>query len=183
MDDASAESVLDWSHATNEIPSRGLEQSRRATPEELLALASYLDIPAVERLEVAYRILPITGGRYRLAGSLSANVVQSCIVTLDPVPAPVEDRIDVVFRPAVDAKPESGSGPDAELSALEAEEEEPIDHNRLAIGRVVVETLAAALPAYPRAPGAELEQREAGPAGGGTTSPFAALADWKPRKP
>lgn len=169
-----------WSHVTAEIPPNGLQANLEATAEECRLLAAELGILAVDRLRFQYRIGPVSGGRYRLEGLLQASVVQACVVTLDPVPAVIEDRIGVEFRP--DPVHETPGRLGEELPALEAEEYEPIEQNRLAIGRVVVETLLAALPPYPRAPGAELESREAGPSEPGATSPFAALADWKARK-
>lgn len=168
-----------WSHATAEIPGRGLEVRRQASAAERSLLATSLEILAVDRLDVAYRILALGDGRYRLTGTISADVSQACVVSLEPVPCTVDDRIDVEFRTTC---PEPDDAADEEeLSALEAAEIEPVEHGRIAVGRIVLETLAAALPAYPRAPGAELEQHEAGPAEPGA-GPFSALAGCKPKQ-
>ena len=170
----------DWYHTTAEIPPSGLAMSREATAEERRLLALQLDILGIDRLLFRYRISPAAGGSYRLDGVITADVVQACIVTLDPVRSTIEDHVDVEFRP--DPAHEAAGRLGEELSILEATEFEPIEHNRLAIGRVVAETVTATLPPYPRAPGAELESNEAGPTAPGATSPFAALSDWKPRK-
>lgn len=172
--------VAGWTHTTAEIPPRGLEVLRQADGDELKLLAAELHILGLERLEVAYAVKPLSGGRYRLSGKITGRAVQACIVTLDPVSTDISDSLTAEFRPEGDFPLET-SAAEAEIGALEAEEYEPIEQHRLAIGRVIVETLASALPAYPRAPGAELEQHEAGPAGGGEANPFAVLADWKPK--
>lgn len=169
-----------WSHGTAEIPGSGLEQVREATAAERAALTAELDILSVDRLVVRYHIAPGARGRYRLTGTLNADVVQACVVTLEPVAATIEDRIDVEFRPSSQIKAEPTSA-EAEAGVFEAEEHEPIEHNRIAVGRIVAETLAAALPSHPRAPGAELEQSEARPPDSAGTNPFAALAGWKPK--
>lgn len=169
-----------WVHATSDIPSRGLEMRRAATEAERETLARSLDILALDRLEVDYRIIPRAAGRFVLEGSLLADVVQSCVVTLEPVHTSLEDRIEVEFRPDAEARPASGLG--EEMPILDAQDYEVIEHNRLDVGRIVCDSLAAALPAYPRRPGAALEHREAGPADPAPANPFAALADWKPRK-
>jgi uncharacterized metal-binding protein YceD (DUF177 family) len=168
-----------WSHAVAEIPGRGLDMRRQASAAERASLASTLEILAVDRLDVVYRIAQLGDGRYRLTGTISADVSQACVVSLEPVPSTLEDRMDVEFR--VSLPPPGDAEEEGELSALEADEIEPVENGRIAVGRIVLETLAAALPAYPRAPGAELEQHEAGPAepGGG---PFSALAGWKPKQ-
>lgn len=169
---------VDWVHAVSAIPEHGLDQVRDATSEQRAALAAILDILAVESLRVSYRLEPMPRGRFKLTGELKARVVQACVVTLDPVATDVAEAVEVEFWPA-GAVPV----PDAtEQTILDAPEHEPIEAQRLAVGRVLAETLAAALPAFPRTAEAELEQREAGPADGGSVSPFAALADWKPKE-
>ena len=55
----------------------------------------------------------------------------------------------------------------------EDDEIEPLG-DRIDLGRVAVEALALALPAYPRKPGAELRPRDR--RGGDEPKPFAALA-------
>lgn len=169
-----------WQHATAEIPARGLDVTRIATPAERALLAASANILGIDRLEVTYCLSPLVGGRYRLTATFRADVSQACVVTLDPVPAAIVDHLDVEFRPPGELAAEITD--EEEQSVLEAEEHEPIEQGRIAVGRIVAETLAAALPAYPRAPGAELEQHEAGPADPGAASPFAALAGWKPKR-
>ena len=170
-----------WSHTTAEIPLKGLDVTRDADVAQRTALAAMLDILGIERLRVTYRIEPAASGRYRLTGQIKARVAQACVVTLDPVISDVTDRMEVEFRPITGKEEIQGGNPDAELAILDAEEFEPIEEHRLAVGRVVAETLAAALPRYPRGPDAALDQHEAGPAEGGTVNPFAALAGWKPK--
>ena len=167
-----------WTHVTASIPEDGLDMERRASADELQGLAEWLDILAVERLQVHYRIAPLPRGRYHLTGELRARVTQACVVTLDPATSDVSDRLDVEFWPAT-ALPEPV---EAEQTILDIPEHEPIEDHRLAVGRVVIESLAAALPQFPRAAGAALEQTEAAPADGGTANPFAALAGWKSKK-
>lgn len=166
-----------WVHHVSSISEQELSATRVASPAELAELAGRLDILAVERLKVDYRLEPLARGRYRLTAQIEARVRQACVVTLDPVVSEINEAVDVEFRPASAIQTPGAE----EQTILDAPEHEPIDGQRLAVGRVIVETLAAALPAFPRAADAELEQNEAGPAEGGTANPFAALAGWKPK--
>lgn len=166
-----------WFHVTASIPEDGLAVERKAGATEIEGLAELLDILAIERLQVRYRIDAMPRGRFRLTGELQARVTQACVVTLDPVTTDITDHMDVEFWPAK-ALPEPA---EAEQTILGVPEHEPIDDHRLAVGRVIIESLAAALPQFPRAAGAELEQTEAAPTGGGKVNPFAALAGWKPK--
>jgi uncharacterized metal-binding protein YceD (DUF177 family) len=166
-----------WLHPTSTIPDDGLAVERLASPAQLALLAEALGVVAVQNLRVSYRIDPMQRGRFRLSGMITARVTQPCVVTLDPVVSDIHEAVDVEFWP-----PGAVPVPDeAEQAILDAPEHEPIEAQRLAAGRVIAETLAAALPAFPRAPDAALEQREAGPTEGDAANPFAALAGWKPR--
>ena len=177
MSAGKASLLTTWRHGTADIPAKGLAVSRSADPRELAEAAGYLEIPAVEKLRVDYQIAPAPGGCYRMTGRLRARVVQPCGITLEPVRTDIDEEIDVEFREPEDMPESQGH----EQEALEAVEHEPIENQSLAAGRVVLETLLAALPRFPRAEGASLEQSEAGPRDGGTAGPFAGLAGWKPK--
>lgn len=171
--------VLDWSLSATEIPDGGIAESVLATTAEQRAdLAKALDLVSVESLSVRQRIEPLGRARYRFAGTISARLTQACVVTLEPVMSRLEEPFDVEFWPP-EQIPDDG---DAEREALAVPEREPIEHNRLAIGRVIFETFAAAINPYPRKDGALFEwEDEAGSAPGSSDAgnPFAALAKWK----
>jgi hypothetical protein len=64
--------------------------------------------------------------------------------------------------------------------ALDAEPEpEPIVGGKIDAGRIVFESLAAAIDPYPRLPDAEFEGPLSAPEGGKPESPFAVLASLK----
>jgi hypothetical protein len=178
MSSDTADIWIAWSHPVTEIPAGGLEVERTASQTQLQAIAAALDLLAVERLAVRYRIEPLPAGRYRLFGELEARIAQACVVTLDPIATDIIDELTVEFRSSAQL-PETGN---EEQEILAADEHEPIESDRLGVGRVVFETLAAAVPPYPRAEDAALERHEAGPATTGSSGPFAALAGWKPKR-
>ena len=171
-------SPLAWEDAVRDVPESGLTGTRDAAPDELAAVARALDLIECARLGVHYAIQPLSGGRYRLSGRLHAELTQACVVTLDPVGSTLEEVFEVTFWPPQDMPvPESG-----ELAIDDAPEPEPILGGRIAVGRVVFESLAAALEPYPRKPGAVLDWHPQGPANNdqaGPTSPFAVLANLK----
>ena len=111
----------------------------------------------------------------RLQGHLTADVVQSCVVTLGPVPAHLEVDFEMSFsasavEPAV-----------ADLDPLAEEGPEPIPEGVIDLGEAVAQQLAIALDPYPRAPGASLEALEEAKQllEQGTRNPFAELASLK----
>jgi uncharacterized metal-binding protein YceD (DUF177 family) len=165
---------LEWNHAIEDIADSGLSVERTAEPGELERLARALEVDACSRLTARYAITPIGGGRYKLAGSLEAQVCQTCVATLEPVVSDIEEKLDAVFWPAPDIPaPQSG-----EVDLRDEPEPEPIVAGQIAAGRLVYECLAAVIDPFPRQPGATFEW--AAQAGEGKPeSPFAVLANLK----
>lgn len=163
-----------WREAAADVMRRTVKSERIATPEQCARLASVLEIPEVRNLAVNYRLTASARDRYRLEGELAAVVVQSCVVSLEPVEARLRLPIDAEFRTDPEIAVTAGAD---ETEVLALPDYEPTENGELAIGRVVYETLAAGLDPYPRKAGAEFTwQDEAGRA---ATSPFAALARLK----
>jgi uncharacterized metal-binding protein YceD (DUF177 family) len=165
---------LNWSYRTSEVPEAGSREKRAASEQERAMVASTLAIVSCEQLTADFQIRAIGQGRYRLAGKVSAQLTQSCVVTLDPVAQKLEGVFDVEYWPA--GKPTETS--DDEVEALSAAEIEPIERGLIDAGRIVFETLSASLDPYPRKPGVQFEARDVegmdAPAG-----PFAALKKLK----
>ena len=171
---------LAWDHAVHDIPESGLSAQREATPDELARIARALDLIACTSLKTEYAIAPTVGGHYRLSGRLRAEVSQACVVTLEPIDSTIEEAFEAVFWPQEHMPaPESG-----ELVVDDEPEREPIVAGQIAVGRVVFESLAAAIDPFPRKPGAVLDWQSPAPAdapGSKPESPFAVLANLKPK--
>lgn len=142
-----------------------------ASAPERAALARRFDLPAIDALSAEVRLRRVRGGAaIRLSGRLSARVVQSCVVTLEPVPADIAETFSILFA-------DRQERPETVMIGDEADEDwpEPLPEGPLDIGEVVAQQLSLALDPYPRAPGAAAEAAWQN-AGGGRESPFAPLA-------
>jgi uncharacterized metal-binding protein YceD (DUF177 family) len=140
---------------------------------ERTALARRFALIALDRFEARVTLARLAGGLLRLTGDLSADVVQECVVTLEPVASRVEDRFVLLFGRAQDEAGEVVLSGEAELV-------EPIPGRTLDIGDAVAQQLSLALDPYPRAPTASAAAAGLGPdTKPGAASPFAALAKWK----
>lgn len=169
---------LAWDHPTSDVPEAGLTARKVAAAGELEAIARALGLLTCASLEAGYAITPDGTGRYALSGTLRADVVQACVVTLDPVASTIEASFEAAFWPGDDIPPPRGGVLDLD----EAAEPQPILGGQIAVGRVVFECLAESLDPYPRKPGATFDWQEAAPAGdasGNPESPFAVLANMK----
>jgi uncharacterized metal-binding protein YceD (DUF177 family) len=141
-------------------------RSIAANEAERRALATRFGLLGIDRLEAAVSLAPVARG-VRLDAVLTADVVQECVVTLEPVRNRVEERFSVLY----------GEAPEQEVLGAEEEVIEPLPGSVLDIGEAVAQQLSLALDPYPRAPDAALpaETLAAEPA----DHPFAALARLK----
>ena len=142
-----------------------------ASSAECLAVASALDLVGCAALAIGYDVKPTSRHRFRLRTKLEANVVQACVVTVEPVPAKLEEAAESEFVPDGEA---ALSVPDVPLDVLNAPVIETYANGRIDLGQIAFELLSVSLDPYPKKDGAELP----GAAGGGaqSLSPFAALA-------
>ena len=176
--------ALSWVHTTREIPDEGLSVERCAVTEELEGLAEALHIVDCERLLVRYTLRPMANRRFRLQGDLEADVVQSCVVTLEPVRSRLAESFKVEFWPS-DAMAHTIDNPGSgDQRVFSPDDPEPIVGNRLEIGRVVGELLTVALDPYPRVAGTHLDPASDQATNTSRTDAgqFAALAGWKPKR-
>jgi uncharacterized metal-binding protein YceD (DUF177 family) len=140
---------------------------------EAAALARLMGARAVRRLRFRGRLRPLPGGGWRLEGELGATVVQTCVVTLDPVTTRIDQKVARSFLPG-----QAPAGPELVVGPDEDDEVEPLGAH-IDLGLVATEALALALPAYPRKPGATLDPvagRSRNPGEDAAVKPFAALA-------
>lgn len=119
-----------------------------AKPAEREALARRFGLLALDRLEAEIRLQRLSGDMVRLNGRLGANVVQACVISLEPVASALDQEFTVLYGQA-------GSGKSVMVD-LETDEAEPFDGDAIDIGEAVAQHLALALDPYPRAPGATL---------------------------
>ena len=141
-------------------------------------MARALDVLALPALRFEGRVEPQGDEDWRLEGRLDARVVQSCVVTLEPVESAVSEPVERLYLAAW-TEPE-----DAEVEMPEEDREPlPAAIDLLAVAR---EALALALPPYPRAPGVELGEAVfaapgAAPLTDADARPFAGLAALRDR--
>lgn len=148
---------------------------RRATAIDLVPdaaararIAAALDLSALPAARLNGSLAPAPADAWAFEGRLQAEVVQPCGVTLEPVVTCIDEALRRVWSPHAAAGP-AGGGAETEMGD---DEVEPLGAE-IDLGAVMVEALALAVPAFPRAPGATLEDAEADE--GDVRRPFAGL--------
>ena len=117
-----------------------------------------------------------------ISGRFQAEVVQTCVITLEPVTAELDEEINLVFAR------------DIEKSAdiVDPEDAEPLDGEMVDLGELVAEEFSLALEPYPRrpdidrgsidlGPGASLIGEEEARKGTESHNPFEVLVALKPK--
>lgn len=171
-----------------ELGNRELTLELVADPAQRAALAARFGLVALTSLRAVARLKWGRGSvLLRLTGHLQAELIQNCVVTLEPFSSTIEEKFSLLYRPQTDQSEGAGEAPYGE------DEAETLDSDSLDVGEAVAEELALAIEPYPRNPGADLDS---GPLGAGkgrlsdrgegaeaiTNKPFEGLAALKGNK-
>lgn len=156
------------------VPPEGTSETITATDEECSAIAARFGVEAVHSMSATIHVQPWKRGGFRARGEASANITQTCVVTLDPFETVVRAQLDQLFvartsRLATDA-----------VEVVVAHDEDDIgyiDEGEIELGEFAVEALCLELDPYPRKEGAELPVSSSGATGDddAKVSPFAVL--------
>jgi uncharacterized metal-binding protein YceD (DUF177 family) len=144
----------------------GLDYRVEASEAERAAVAARLSVVSVGKLVCIFDLQRARAGVVPATGTLSAEVVQTCVVSLEPFATVVGEDFEVNFVPA---------GTETDELDLEAVDEVPYADGVIDLGEAATEQLALALDPFPRKPGAELPDAAAGEAEG----PFSVLRGFK----
>jgi uncharacterized metal-binding protein YceD (DUF177 family) len=158
--------------AATDIPIAGRHFSLAADASERARLAEALGIVAIDRLVGEFDLKPRAGGAVAVVGEVQAEVVQACVVTLDPVGQSVREELELLLVPAEGVHAGGGATVENGIAA------DTFENGRIDLGAIAAEHLALGLDPYPRKPGVEFEGHTESE-GEGERSPFAGLAALK----
>ncbi len=137
------------------IPPKGSEENIEAKPAEKEALArrfALLDLPL---LKAGLTLVPDVKQAVSVKGLIEAEVVQSCVVTLEPVESSLKIPVDSVLVPT-----ENASSDPQEI--VFDDNSDTYENGRIDIGELVSQYLGVNLDPYPRKKGAQLGAAEFG---------------------
>jgi len=139
------------------LPRDGLRQKIAANADERGALARQFGLVSVGELKADFLVQRV-GRCIRVSGMASAEVTQTCVVTLEPFDAEIEEEVDVRFAPPP-AEDHKGRGPETEakLQFDDEDEPDPIIDGKIDLGALAAEFVALGLDPYPRKPDAAFD--------------------------
>ena len=129
------------------LPRDGLSHEIEANEAERAALARLNNLPGIARLTARFRITKWRRG-VEVEGELSAQVTQTCVVSLEPFEAEIDEPIEVKFLPEDATAPAPGPDDDAPDRLVDG---------KIDLGALASEFLTLALDPYPRKPGVAFE--------------------------
>ena len=136
----------------------GTRGETAATAAEMTEIARLLDLVALNRLDFSYRLDHRGPGRLHLTGRLRADLIQTCVVTLDPVEASLDLPVEVEFWPAAQVEEfERHAEETANQGVLDWPE--AVMDGKIDLGPVIYETFATTLNPYPKRAGASSSER------------------------
>ncbi|ANL40014.1 UNVERIFIED_ORG: uncharacterized metal-binding protein YceD (DUF177 family) [Rhizobium esperanzae] len=164
------------------ISANPVEVHIEADAGELKALAESWSVVAVEDLSADLQIARWKRDGVRVKGRVQAKIVQSCVVTLEPVEAAIDESFEQIFVPE-GSKLARQPGNDAGEMLLDPDGPdlpETFVGDTIDAGEVVAEFAALAIDPYPRKQGVEFEGHiEDSGENDKKPSAFAVLKDWK----
>lgn len=149
-------------------PDKTRQEKVEATAQECAALCKRFDLRGLENFKATINIRRVEGGEVvHVEGKLKADVIQTCVVSLQDVHAHVESDFETFFS---ENAPEDDDITDGNEDAPEL-----LRNGMLDLGEVAAQYLSLGLDPYPRAPGVSLAAQLMELGGEVRNSPFAVL--------
>lgn len=179
----------------DDIPLEGKSVDISPDSAQMPLIAQRLGISSLNSLQASLFLSKSKGGvMVHVTGTLSAEIVQTCVVTLDPLRNRIEEQFEawfadqehvVLFEKAKRAALTKHEMMD--LPILEEQEDpEPLEDGKINVAELVVQYLCLAINPYPHTETHTAEETEKEPVAKITQeplrpNPFAALKNWRPK--
>ena len=162
---------LDFKISLDEIPPMGLKVTLQASEAELIELATWLNVPKIDMLSAEFDVTWEKDGEgVVISGPLRARLIQTCVVTLEPLEIVIDAPTRVRYRHVPDDE-----DADMEFSLDAPDSPEIIVEDIIDLGEMVSQQLALEIDPFPRAPGVPYQDVSTDKEEG-RQHPFSALA-------
>ena len=193
--------VTEWFYpfTADTVPASGKVVKMQADASQLKEIAERLGVAELKSIKAELRLsLKNSGHILHIEGEFNAEIVQECVMSLQPVESSVSDTFEAWF--ADHSKAASFTRAKHQMKAMEEGDEvqvleekddpEPLVNGQVDLGEVVVQFLSLSIDPYPRAAGMEESPIAEAIQGKGVKqvspsslrpNPFAALKNWRPK--
>jgi len=155
----SAASPVSFRASVVRLPQKGMPVTIEADGAQRSQLAAEHGLLGVESFRADLTLSNWKGDGVKVSGQVSADIVQACVVSLDPIESHVEAEISALFVPEDSrlAKIHTGHSEEILIEADGPDGPESFSGDSIDVGALAEEYFALAIDPYPRKEGVHLE--------------------------
>jgi hypothetical protein len=153
-----AESPVSFVANVARLPQKGMPVSIEADAKQRARLAEDHGLIAVGRYRADLLVEPWKRHGIKVTGTVEADIVQECVVTLEPLDNKIAEEVQAVFLPEGSKLGRQGFhvGGEMLLDADGPDSPETFSGDTIDVGALAEEFFTLAIDPYPRKPGASL---------------------------
>ena len=176
MHDREDVSPVSFKASVARLPQKGMPVVIDADARQREALAAAHGLLSVERFHADLVVAPWKRNGVKVTGRVEADITQKCVVTLDPLPACIDEEVEGLFLPADSKLGRLGfeGGGEIHIEAEGPDGPETFTGDSIDVGELAEQFFGLGIDPYPRKAGSTL--RPAGD-GEGTTQPSGPLQE------
>ncbi|MCB9989250.1 MAG: hypothetical protein H6868_07985 [Rhodospirillales bacterium] len=185
----------EWSHLfdVEDVAAVPVTLTITADEQQCRDLARRLGVEAVQSAAATVTLQRQNGNIIHVKGDLTAQVIQNCVVTLEPFEEQIEEDVEGWYLDEEQAvslakvrHERQSRGGEVEVPILdERDDPEPVVDGMIDLGELATQCMSLAINPFPHAPGVMYElgdDRESPVEPPRQPNPFAALKEWKKNK-
>ena len=148
----SSKSPVSFVAHVGRLPRKGMPVVVEANEKQRAALAREHDLAGVERYRAELTVEPWKRNGVRVSGKVLADIVQECVVTLDPIHNHIDETFEAIFLPEDSRLGREGFhvGGEIVLEPDGPDSPETFDGDTLDVGALAEEHFGLAIEPYPR---------------------------------
>lgn len=158
MDDQQTKSPVSFLAHVARLPQKGMPVVIDANEKERAALAEAHGLVAVERYRAELLVTPWKRHGVKVSGTVEADIVQECIVSLEPIENHLVESVEGVYLPEDSKLGRLGfhDGGEIVLDAEGPDSPETFSGDTIDVGALAEEFFGLGIDPYPRKAGAEI---------------------------
>lgn len=165
-----------------DIGEDGVDLDLAATDKECHALARRIGVDALNALRATIAVRPMGKRLFAADGKFAADVVQTCVITLEPFESTFAEPFERRYRSGR-SKQDAASGP-IDIDPFADDPPDPVIDGVIDLGEAIAEELVLLVDPHPRKPGASFEtqsaQEDDEADADARNNPFEVLKNWPP---
>lgn len=152
MHESESHSPVSFKVFVARLPQKGMPVTIDANERQREALAAEHDLLSVEKFRAELMVTPWKRHGVKVSGRVEADIVQQCVVTLEPLKATIAEAVDGLFLPADSKLGRLGfeGGGEIHIDAEGPDSPETFTGDTIDVGALAEEFFGLGIDPYPR---------------------------------